>query len=94
MKYGSRNLKETRISWKPNLSSDQNPGWMGYIGDYTTQLDRDYKKRCSNLFWGGIGLVVLIKNLSATKNSSRFLERNRSVFWGVLIFSSNKKLTL
>ena len=28
------------------LSSDQNPGWLGYIniGDYTTQLCRDYNK--------------------------------------------------
>ncbi len=24
------------------LSSVQNPGWLGYIGDYTTQLYRDY----------------------------------------------------
>ncbi len=21
-----------------NLSSEKNPGWLGYIGDYTTQL--------------------------------------------------------
>ena len=25
----------SRIS---KMSSDQNPGWLGYIGDYTTQL--------------------------------------------------------
>ena len=25
---------------------DQNPGWLGYIGDYTTQLYRDYNKPC------------------------------------------------
>ena len=24
------------------LSSDQNPGWLGYIGDYTAQLYGDY----------------------------------------------------
>ena len=26
------------------LSSDQNHGWLGYIGDYTTQLYRDYNE--------------------------------------------------
>ena len=26
------------------LSSVQNPGWLFYIGDYTTQLYRDYNK--------------------------------------------------
>ena len=25
-----------------NLSSDQNLGWLGYIVDYTTQLQSDY----------------------------------------------------
>ena len=27
-----------------NMSSVQNPGWLGYIRDYTTQLYRDYNK--------------------------------------------------
>ena len=26
------------------LSNEKNPGWLGSIGDYTTQLYRDYKK--------------------------------------------------
>ena len=26
------------------LSNEKNPGWLGYKGDYTTQLYRDYKK--------------------------------------------------
>ena len=26
---------------KPEFSSDQNPGCLGYVGDYTTQLNRD-----------------------------------------------------
>ena len=26
------------------MSSDKNTGWLGYIGDYTTQLCRDYNK--------------------------------------------------
>ena len=25
-----------------HLSNDKNLGWLGYIGDYTTQLYRDY----------------------------------------------------
>ena len=25
-------------------SHEKNPGWLGYIGDYTTQLLRDYNK--------------------------------------------------
>ena len=27
-----------------HLSSVQNPGWLGYIRDYTTQRYRDYNK--------------------------------------------------
>ena len=27
-----------------NMSSVQNPGWLGYTRDYTTQLYRDYNK--------------------------------------------------
>ena len=26
------------------VSHEKNPGWLGYIGDYTTQLSRDYNK--------------------------------------------------
>ena len=26
------------------LSNEKNPGWLGYIGDYTIQLYRDYNK--------------------------------------------------
>ena len=26
------------------MSNEKNPGWFGYIGDYTTQLYRDYNK--------------------------------------------------
>ena len=24
------------------MSNEKEPGWLGYIGDYTTQLYRDY----------------------------------------------------
>ena len=27
-----------------HMSSDQNSGWLGYIGEYTTQLYRDFSK--------------------------------------------------
>ena len=27
-----------------HLSHEKNPGWLGYIGDYTTQLYRDFNK--------------------------------------------------
>ena len=27
-----------------HLSNEKNPGWLDYIGDYTTQLYRDYNK--------------------------------------------------
>ena len=30
------------------MSNEKKPGWLGYIGDYTTQLYRDYKKEA---FW-------------------------------------------
>ena len=26
------------------VSNEKNPGWLRYIGDYTTQLYRDYNK--------------------------------------------------
>ena len=29
---------------KSHGSSEKNPGWLGYIGDYITQLYRDYNK--------------------------------------------------
>ena len=29
---------------KIQLSNEKNPGWLGYIGDYTTQVYRDYNK--------------------------------------------------
>ena len=32
------------IEIKYNMSIEQNPGWLGYIGDYTTQLCWGYNK--------------------------------------------------
>ena len=36
------------LFWKTqmdsDMSNDQYSGWLGYIGDYTTQLYRGYKK--------------------------------------------------
>ena len=29
---------------RPYLSNEKNLGWLGYIGDYTTQLYRDYNE--------------------------------------------------
>ena len=26
---------------RDHMTSEQNPGWLGYIGDYTTQLHTD-----------------------------------------------------
>ena len=26
------------------MSNEKSPGWLGYVGDYTTQLYRDYNK--------------------------------------------------
>ena len=26
------------------MGKEKNPGWLGYLGDYTTQLYRDYNK--------------------------------------------------
>ena len=26
------------------VSNEQNPGWLGYIGGYTTQIYRDYNE--------------------------------------------------
>ena len=47
-----KNLVEiSRSSWnwlalsdQSDVSHEKNPGWLGYIGDYTTQLYRDYNK--------------------------------------------------
>ena len=30
--------------WKDMSNEKRAPGWLGYIGDYTTQLYRDYDK--------------------------------------------------
>ena len=29
---------------KREVSNEKNPGWLGYVGDYTTQLYRDYNE--------------------------------------------------
>ena len=34
----------TLFSGKSAVSSDQNPCYLLYIGDYTTQLNEDFKK--------------------------------------------------
>ena len=32
-------------TWRLNqMSNEKNPGWLGYIGDYTTQVYRDSNK--------------------------------------------------
>ena len=56
--------------------SEKNPGWLGYIGDYTTQLYRDYNKGvlvCAFkdvfLFWGVFRL--------STSNHCNSTGRNR-----------------
>ena len=36
-------LQELSICFA-HMSSDQNSGWLGYIGEYTTQLYRDFSK--------------------------------------------------
>ena len=36
-------LQATEFS-ENHLSHEKNPGWLGYIGDYTTQWYRDYNK--------------------------------------------------
>ena len=33
-----------KLGGSSHLSHEKNPGWLGYIGDYTTQLYRDYNK--------------------------------------------------
>ena len=38
-------VNQTNISTNKNkLSHEKNPGWLGYRGDYTTQLYGDYNK--------------------------------------------------
>ena len=37
-------LEAREISGENQLSNEKNLGWLGYIGDYTTQLYRDYNK--------------------------------------------------
>ncbi len=31
-----------KVIFAHQVSNEKNPGWLGYIGDYTTQLYRDY----------------------------------------------------
>ena len=35
---------DTQWDWYIYLSNEKNPGWLFDIGDYTTQLYRDYNK--------------------------------------------------
>ena len=39
-----KKTKRFRSFLKQHLSNENNPGWLGYIGDYTIQLYRDYNK--------------------------------------------------
>ena len=42
-----RTLWDTRTRWGPKnqLSNEKRaPGWLGYMGDYATQVYRDYNK--------------------------------------------------
>ena len=43
-RVSSRPLMLQKFALQQHLSNEQNPGWLGYTGDYTTQLDRDYNK--------------------------------------------------
>ena len=46
-KCSSRSMANGRFGsqWSLNyLSNEKNPGWLGYIEDYTTQLYRDMNK--------------------------------------------------
>ena len=36
-------MEDTRM--QIHMSHEESPGWLDYIGDYTTQLYRDYNKR-------------------------------------------------
>ncbi len=50
MKFGLVSYNDPcKMSWyifclKIKLSNEKNPAWLGKIGDYTTQLYRDYDK--------------------------------------------------
>ena len=35
---------QTGTLLESHMSNEKNLGWLGYIGDYTTQLYRDYNK--------------------------------------------------
>ncbi len=41
---GAMLLVSRRISFFSQLSNEKDLGWLGYIGNYTTQLYRDYNK--------------------------------------------------
>ena len=36
--------EQQKKRWKCQVSNEKNPGWLGYVGDSTTQLYRDYNK--------------------------------------------------
>ena len=38
------NTSMTEADGGPQLSHEKNPGWLGFIGDYTIQLYGDYNK--------------------------------------------------
>ena len=43
--HGGNFVDQNPESSQPNqLSNEESPGWLGYIGDYTTQVYRDYNK--------------------------------------------------
>ena len=44
--HGFDDLKDSfrRLIWETHLSNEKNPGCLGYIGDYTTQLYVDKNK--------------------------------------------------
>ena len=41
----SKVLKTYKVGPKNQLSNEKNLGWLGYIGDYTTQFYWDYSKQ-------------------------------------------------
>ena len=44
MPKGYHRCEGNVITESLHLSNEKNPGWLGYVGDYTTQLYRDYNK--------------------------------------------------
>ena len=42
--WGFRPLCSVGLNCISYMSNQKHPGWLGYIGDYTTQLYRDYNK--------------------------------------------------